>query len=143
MYRFIAPRTAWRCVAVGSFIALLALPLAAQAATGDRIFEDGFDPCCSIGGTVSGLSGSGLVLHLHAGSIDEDKPIAANGLYRFAASVPTGTTYSLTVGTQPAGQTCSFTISGGNMGTSNIDNADLTCSGNLQWDSGTWGQDWN
>lgn len=29
------------------------------------------------------------------------------------------------------------------MGTSRIDNADVVCSGNLIWDSGLWGRDWN
>ena len=118
---------------------------ATASAASDRIFENGFDPCCKLGGTVSGLTGSGLVLHLHAGSIDEDKPIANNGLYQFAASVPNGTAFTLSVNTQPSGQTCTPTIASGTMGTSPIDNADIGCASgtHLIWDSGTWGQDWN
>jgi hypothetical protein len=115
----------------------------AQATGTDRIFANGFDPCCRIGGTVSGLSGSGLVLHLAAGSIAEDKPVAHNGLYDFAASVPPGTAFTLSVKPQPAGQTCAFAVSGGSMGTADIDNADVVCGGNLKWDTGNWGQNWN
>jgi hypothetical protein len=114
-----------------------------HAASPERIFANGFDPCCRIGGTVSGLSGAGLVLHLGFGAIAEDKPIAGNGLYGFAASVPPGTAYTLGVKTQPAGQTCALAVAGGSMGSGDIDNADVTCTGNLKWDSGTWGQDWN
>jgi hypothetical protein len=120
---------------------LVAATAAAQA--DDRIFADGFEPCCRIGGVVSGLSGGGLVLQLTAVSVNEDKPIAGNGIYDFVSSVPTGTAYALSVKTQPTGQTCSLTISGGTMGLSNIDNADVICVGNLNWNSGTWGQNWN
>jgi hypothetical protein len=117
--------------------------LPAHAASPQRIFANGFDPCCRIGGTVSGLGGMGLVLHLVFGSTAEDRPIAANGLYGFSASVPPGTAYTLGVKIQPAGQTCALAVTGGSMVNSDIDNADVTCTGNLKWDSGTWGQDWN
>lgn len=124
---------------------LMALLLASTAASAgsDRIFLGGFEPCCRIGGTVSGLSRSGLVLHLHAGDINEDRVLAGNSLYDFAASVPPGTVYSLSVGIQPDGQTCTFVISGGTMGNSDIGNADVICSGNLDWDSSNWGEYWN
>jgi hypothetical protein len=126
-----------------SVIALPARP--AAAATQDRIFANGFDPCCRIGGTVSGLAGTGLVLHLAAGSIAEDKAIAGNGLYDFAASVPPGTAYALSIKTQPSGQTCTLGITGGTMGSADVANADVACANTpkLIWDSGTWGQDWN
>lgn len=121
------------------------VPAIPAHAADDRIFANGFDPCCRIGGTVSGLAGSDLVLHLTAGAISEDKPISDNGLYNFAASVPPGTAYTLSVTTQPGSQTCSFTTTSGSMGSSDIDNADVACAvtSNLVWDSGTWGQDWN
>jgi len=100
----------------------------AVAPAGDRIFIDGFEPCCKIGGTVSGVSGFALLLHLHAGSIDEEKAISKDGLYQFENSVPGGTAYTLGVEPpQPQGFVCAFTISGGTMGSSNIDSADVDC----------------
>lgn len=128
-----------------SLLVVLGLLASTQPARagGDRIFADGFDPCCQIGGTLTGLSGSGLVLHLDAGAVHEDKAIASNGLYQFAASVPTGTSYSLSFSSQPSGQTCSFSITGGTMGSSDIGNADVVCGGNLRWDQGNWGEPWN
>lgn len=54
----------------------------AAAGSPDHIFADGFDPCCQIGGTVSGLSSSGLVLHLSATAISEDHAISGNGSLR-------------------------------------------------------------
>ncbi|HET8898548.1 MAG TPA: hypothetical protein VFN09_07265 [Rhodanobacteraceae bacterium] len=124
--------------------ALVLLGMASvHAAEPERIFANGFDPCCRLGGTVLGLAGTGLVLHLAAGTIAEDKAIVGDGLYDFVASVPPSTPFTLAVTTQPAGQTCAVAIAAGSMGTTDITNADVSCAVNLQWDSGTWGQDWN
>ena len=131
---------------VRAHLLVLALTLtAAQAATADdRIFADGMEPCCRIGGTVSGLSnGGGATLHLSAGAIAESKSVAGNGLYDFRSSVSPNTGYTLSLTMQPIGQTCSFTISTGTMGSTNISDADVICTTNLVWDSGTWGQNWN
>ncbi|MGH6682614.1 MAG: hypothetical protein ACRECA_01595 [Pseudolabrys sp.] len=136
-----------------SRLALLALtligaawsaPSRANSATTDRIFADGFENCCRLGGTVAGLSGSGLVLHLAAGSIAEDKPIGGSGLYNFIHPVPPGVVYTLSIKTQPNGQTCSLQTTGGTMGTTPFDNADVSCGGNLIWDRGSWDSgNWN
>ena len=57
----------------------------------------------AIGGTVSGLTGAGLVLQNNsAGNL----AVAANGAFSFANSVGAGASYAVTVLTQPAGQTC-------------------------------------
>ena len=58
----------------------------------------------SLGGTVSGLAGTGLVLH----NGTESLPITANGPYAFATLVGTGGSYAVTVATQPTNpsQTC-------------------------------------
>ncbi len=112
---------------------------AASAANSDRIFANGFDPCCQIGGTVSGLSGSGLVLHLAAGAIVEDHAIHQNGLYDFSASVPPSTAWTVTVKTQPPAQICQLSNTSGTMGSSNVDNVDVSCGSNaLIWDDGSW-----
>lgn len=111
-------------------------------AGGDRIFADGFDPCCRIGGTVSGLAGSGLVLHLDAGAISEDRPVSSNGLYAFGASVAPGTAFSVSINSQPGGQSCSVANATGTMGSSAVDNANVTCGDGLRWDHGQWGEPW-
>lgn len=116
----------------------------AAAGSPDHIFADGFDPCCQIGGTVSGLSSSGLVLHLSATAISEDHAISGNGPYDFAASVSTGTSWTVSVQAQPSGQTCQVTNASGTMGSSTVDSVDVTCGSNTliwdqgNWDSGTW-----
>lgn len=121
---------------------LAALPGVASAS---RIFDDGFEDCCRVGGTVAGLAGNGLVLRLQIGSIDEARAISGNGRYRFDAIIPPGTPFSLSIKTQPNGSICSLAISGGTMVAPGVDNADVGCSSGagLLWDSGLWGEPWN
>src|SRR6185436_1984355 len=57
----------------------------------------------AIRGTVSGLTGSGLVLQNNGGN---DLPISANGPFSFANRLIDGATYSVVVRTQPSGQNC-------------------------------------
>lgn len=123
--------------------ALLCITLVAAtsagAASSDRIFANGFDPCCRVGGTVAGLSGSGLVLHLAAGAISEDHAIHQNGIYDFAASVPSGSAWAVSVKTQASGQFCQLVNASGTMGSANVDNVDVSCGSNaLIWDEGQW-----
>jgi hypothetical protein len=58
----------------------------------------------TVGGTVSGLTSTGLVLQNNNAS---DLAVAANGAFTFATPVAVGASYSVTVKTQPSGQTCS------------------------------------
>lgn len=126
------------------WIGLLCLPGSALATISDRIFANGFDPCCRVGGTVSGLADSGLVLHLTgSGAVSENLTINQGGLFDFATSIPSGSIYGVTIHGQPTGQTCSVANAAGTMGNSDIDNVLVTCEGNLQWDNGSWGQKWN
>lgn len=80
----------------------------------------------TIGGTVSGLAGSGLALQNNGGP---PLAIAANGPFTFPASVPTGSPYNVTVATQPQdpAQTCSVS---GDAGTasSNVTSVSVTCT---------------
>ena len=52
----------------------------------------------TIGGTVTGLTGSGLVLRNNGG---DDLAVAADGTYTFSTSVANGGSYNVTVLTQP------------------------------------------
>lgn len=54
----------------------------------------------TIGGVVSGLAGSGLVLQNNGG---DDLSVSVNGSFSFSSAVVDGGTYSVTVKTQPGG----------------------------------------
>jgi hypothetical protein len=74
-----------------------------------------------LGGAVTGLTGSGLVLGNNG---PDDLAVTANGEFQFATPVPDGTAYSVTVLTQPSNPSQNCVISNGtNTGT--ISNADV------------------
>src|SRR6202162_4138369 len=80
----------------------------------------------TIGVSVSGLSGTGLVLQLNGGN---DLPIMANGTARFSGAIGSGATYAVAVGTQPTfpAQTCSVANSSGTVGTADVNGITITC----------------
>ncbi len=80
----------------------------------------------TIGGTVSGLSGSGLVLQNNGA---DNLTIAANGPFAFAAPAANGGAYSVTVLTQPSNptQTCTVSNSTGTA-TANVTSVLVSCS---------------
>lgn len=77
----------------------------------------------TVGGTVSGLSGT-VVLQDNGG---DDLTINSNGSFTFATPVAQGASYSVTVLTQPTGQTCSVTNGSGTMGGANVTNVGVNC----------------
>jgi len=87
----------------------------------------------SIGGTVSGLTGTGLVLRDNGGS---NLSVSANGSFTFSSSVASGATYSVTVLTQPTGQSCTVT-SGSGTANANVTNVQIVCSNNTYTIGGT------
>ncbi len=80
----------------------------------------------TVGGNVSGLAGTGLILQNNAG---DDLPIAANGSFIFATPLAVGSPYLVTVLTQPTnpGQTCSVTNGSGTVTGSDVTNIAVTC----------------
>jgi uncharacterized repeat protein (TIGR03803 family) len=80
----------------------------------------------TVGVTVQGLSGSGLVLKLNGGS---NLPITANGQATFAAPVALGAPYAIAVQTQPSSpaQTCVLTRAVGTITNHNVNNASVSC----------------
>jgi uncharacterized repeat protein (TIGR03803 family) len=80
----------------------------------------------TVGVTVQGLSGSGLVLQLNGGS---NLPITANGQATFAAPVVPGAPYAISVQTQPSSpaQTCVLTRAVGTITNHNVNNASVSC----------------
>ena len=83
------------------------------------------NPTFSIGGSVSGLTGGTLTLLDNGG---DAKNITANGTFTFTTKIATGKTYDVTVGTQPAGLTCTPSNNTGTVGTANITNVAIACS---------------
>ncbi|HEY6941247.1 proprotein convertase P-domain-containing protein [Dokdonella sp.] len=89
----------------------------------------------TVGGTVGGLSGSGLVLSLNAGA--QTLPVAANGAFTFPTGIADGAAYSVTVGTQPTGQTCSVANGSGTVSGANVTNVAVTCASSTYSVGGT------
>ena len=83
-------------------------------------------PTYTIGGTVSGLAGQSLVLRNNG---TNDLTVASNGSFVFSLPVNSGSSYAVTVVTQPAGQTCTV---GSGSGTANADviNVAVNCTNN-------------
>jgi 6-phosphogluconolactonase len=80
-----------------------------------------------IEGTVSGLMGSGLVLQNNAGS---DLAIAENGSFAFSAPLFSGSTYAVSVNTQPTTptQTCVLAGASGTVTDANVSTVVVTCT---------------
>jgi len=90
----------------------------------------------SIGGMVSGLAGSGLVL---ADNGSDHLAVAGNGSFTFATKIPDGGAYSITVLTQPTGpsQRCAVANGSGQAAGSAVTSAAVTCTTNAFTVGGT------
>ncbi len=82
------------------------------------------DNLYTIGGTVSGLSGTVVLQDNNADNLT----VSANGNFVFATPVASGSAYAVTVLTQPAGQTCSVSAGAGMVSGHNVTNVTLVCS---------------
>jgi hypothetical protein len=80
----------------------------------------------TIGGTVSGLTGSGLVLQDNLGN---NLSIISNGAFAFSGSLATNSPYSVTVLTPPSNpvQVCTVTNGGGTVAAANITTVVVGC----------------
>lgn len=81
----------------------------------------------AVGGTVTGLAGTGLVLRNNGG---DDLPISAAGEFSFATHVAAGSPYAVTVATPPSNpaQTCTVVNGSGTMGGADVTNVTVTCA---------------
>jgi 6-phosphogluconolactonase (cycloisomerase 2 family) len=78
----------------------------------------------TISGTVSGLSGAGLVVQTNGAS---NLPIAGSGIYTFA-TLPSGSPYAVTVGTQPAAQLCRVSNGSGTVTSADVTTVTINCT---------------
>jgi hypothetical protein len=79
----------------------------------------------AIGGNSSGLAaGQGLTL---MNNNADPLVVQANGSFVFAARLADGATYSVSVGKQPSGQTCSVSAGSGKVAGANIGSVSISC----------------
>lgn len=92
----------------------------------------------AITGNAFGLSGNGLILQLNGSS---NLSVPENGFLSFPTGLPTGTSYTVTIASQPTGpaQTCTVNNGRGTVGTANISNLQLICLAPANGNSGGTG----
>src|SRR5260221_3276672 len=78
----------------------------------------------TVGGTVSGLTGTGLVLQNNGGN---NLPVSISGAFTFSTHVDAGADYSVTVLTQPSGQSCTVS-NGAGTASANVTNVAVACA---------------
>ncbi len=82
----------------------------------------------TVGGSVFGLSGT-LVLENNGG---DALTLNADGTFTFSNALPPGSTYLVTVQSQPVAQTCTVTNGSGTITNANITNVTVNCSTNTR-----------
>jgi hypothetical protein len=90
----------------------------------------------TVGGTVAGLVGTGLVLQDNSG---DNLPVTGNGSFTFATSVASGATYTVSVKSQPSAptQTCQVSGGSGTVGAANVTSVSVNCAINTYAVGGT------
>lgn len=78
----------------------------------------------SVGGSVSGLTGSGLALQ---NNVADTLAIAADGPFTFLTELVNTAAYAVTVSTQPTGQTCSVANGSGSIAATDVTDVAVTC----------------
>ncbi|WP_153067412.1 hypothetical protein [Steroidobacter cummioxidans] len=87
----------------------------------------------TVGGSVSGLIGSVVVQNNGA----DTRTISSDGPFDFATAMAWGSSYNVSIQSQPAGQTCTVGNGGGIVGASNVVSVTITCSTNTYTVGGT------
>ena len=83
----------------------------------------------TVGGTVTGLSGHGLVLEDNG---SDQLSVTTNGSFTFATALAVDANYSVSVKTQPSSpaQTCTLSKGSGIIGAANVTNVEVSCTTN-------------
>lgn len=85
-------------------------------------------PGFTIGGSVAGLAGNGLVLSLNAGA--QTLAVAADGAFTFPGSLADGSSFSVSVQTQPSApaQTCTVANGSGTINSASVTTVAVNCT---------------
>jgi hypothetical protein len=97
------------------------------ALQGDCTVQVAFAPALhAVGGTVTGLAGSGLVLSLDG---VENLPVASDGTFAFETSIAGGEPYAVSVATQPGApaKTCRVANGSGTVGDDDVTDVVVHC----------------
>lgn len=87
----------------------------------------------TVGGTVTGLTGTVTLLNNNTNAT----PISTDGSFTFSTPIANGSTYSVTVGTQPVDQTCTVFNGKGTINDADVTNVVVTCNTNTSTVGGT------
>ena len=79
----------------------------------------------AVGGTVTGLTGSGLVLDLNAG---DGISFTGSGSFVFGTRLANNAAYGVTISAQPSAQTCTVHNGSGTIDKAAITNVIVTCT---------------
>jgi hypothetical protein len=115
---------------VGRVLALAilgTLALSGCGGVGSGAQGSGVAQTYTIGGAISGLSASGLSI---ADGNQTVSPAANATSFVFATAEPPGTAYSVSVSSQPSGETCLLQSGSGVVGSANVTNIQLSCNAN-------------
>ncbi len=120
----IVRRLAAHCVTLAALVAALA------GCGGGGKEPEGAAPTRTVGGTVSGLTGSGLVL-LNGGQ--DPLPIAGNGPFTFEG-LADGSPYDISIGAIPFDptQVCSVSSGKGTIAAADVTNVTVTCTSKVE-----------
>ena len=107
-------------------ILLLAIAVLAAGCSGGNGGGGGGPKTYTVGGMVSGLAGTGLVLQNNAG---DDLAVSSNGTFVFATAVAGGGAYAVSVKTQPSAptQTCAAAGASGTVASADVADVVVTC----------------
>lgn len=105
-----------------------------QSASAANVVVTCLDQAYPVGGTISGLTGSGMVL---ANGSDTIAPKPGASSFTMPTPVTYSSAYAVTVQAQPPGLTCTVNNGAGTMGSAAVTNIGITCSVNTYTVSGT------
>ncbi len=109
-------------------LAIIAALSLAACGGGSAAPPSGSNSDYTIGGTVNGLSGTVLLQN----NGRDDLTITTDGVFTFSKAFADGSTYSVTVKTQPDGQTCTVTNSSGTISGVDVTDVSVNCA-NKAW----------
>jgi endonuclease/exonuclease/phosphatase family metal-dependent hydrolase len=96
-------------------------------------------PQYTVGGTISGLSGTVELQNNGGDNLSEN----SNGGFTFSTALDDGSDYNVTVYAQPSGQTCTVTSGSGNLSGADVTDVSVDCVDDSQGDTTVRLASWN